>query len=147
LVGTELFDFRRKESPTDYVVMSKKAHAVFENRGKGIPFTEHDIGRLEWAIREAMGFWRRNVDCNKEDLEPFEREQMRKIKHVTLDLNRSVTTKEARRTVKEMQDQMKWWRLKGAKFNPKKSSKAEKEKYAKLQALTVLFPSNKIETT
>jgi hypothetical protein len=127
--------FDENVAAPDDLIIYKKAKSVFDNWGKGIPYTDNDVGKLEWVIREALGFWRRNEGCNEDDLEPFEREQLRKIKHITLDLNRFITTKESRTTVKEMHDHLNWWRHKGAKFNPQKCSKAEKSKYCKLQVL------------
>ena len=72
---------------------------------------------IKKELRESILFWNRNFNVSDDDMSPYEMEKIRLMKQIHVDVNRYVTNAQAKKMMKDVKDNIGWWRTKGPKFN------------------------------
>jgi hypothetical protein len=89
--------------------------------------------KLKKEIKSALHFWRRNA--GNTDLEDYEVEKLRQIKHACLDVNRYVTSQEAKNALADIQNHIQWFKSNGESFDKSTASDFDVARFELIQDL------------
>lgn len=130
------------------LAMYRKALTLFQQWGVPIPTNTQQAERLAKELQAAVNFWGRqcggNASVDEGDLEPYEREQLRKIRHVAVELRGCLTPEQASEAMSTLRDDLQWWRLFGAKYDAQSTS--DPSAIARWDRLTQIFTDWKFGT-